>query len=93
MGPKKNYQVVEVTGMVEDSGLEGKCWGLYFIIKGPGANGRPGRLGGQEEITPRAQVSPCGVQAFCDKGRGQEESRANKRVWTCPRDGDPRGGK
>ena len=27
------------------------------------------------------------------KGRGQEESRANKRVWTCPRDGDPRGGK
>ena len=27
------------------------------------------------------------------KGRGQEESRANKRIWTCPRDGDHRGGK
>ena len=79
--------------MVEDSGLEGKCWILYFIIKGLGANGRPGRLGGQEEIILWAQVSPRGVQAFCNKGRGKEESRANKRVWKCPRDGDPRGGK
>lgn len=57
-----------MTGIVEDRGLEGKCWGLYFIIKGLGANGKPGRLGGQE-ITLRAHMSPCGVQVARAGGR------------------------
>lgn len=60
--------MVEATGIVEDSGLEGKCRGLYFIIKGLGANGRPGRLGGQE-IPSRAHVSPRGVQVARAGGR------------------------
>lgn len=60
--------MVEATGIVEDSGLEGKCRGLYFIIEGLGANGRPERLGGQE-IPSWAHVSPRGVQAARAGGR------------------------
>lgn len=87
MGPQ-NYQVVEATGIVEDSGLEGKCRGLYFIIKGAGGKwkarkaGRPG-----DPIT--GTCVPRGVKW---QGRAGDpgQTRGSGHV---PEIGDPRGGK